>query len=221
VSSNLPISEQFRLTFVSEAGWKDYPSGRRRLWNLKCECGADIVADANHVKRKLIRSCGCLRSDFLRQKNTTHGHSVSAAGNQTPEYMTWSRMIQRCHNPNNKSFGRYGAIGITVCDEWRDSFEAFLAHVGPRPAGKSSIDRIDSRKGYEPGNVRWSDALEQNRNRRSNIRMMYDGRQVCLTEYCELVGLNYDTVSHRLYHLGWPLGRAIEAKDGRKRSAAK
>jgi hypothetical protein len=74
-------------------------------------------------------------------------------------------MMQRCGNPNDKSFSRYGARGIRVCERWR-SFENFLADMGPRPSPTHSIDRIDNALGYEPGNCRWATAAEQNANRR-------------------------------------------------------
>lgn len=75
-------------------------------------------------------------------------------------------MIKRCTNQNSKDYVNYGGRGITVCDEWTDSFEAFYAHVGPVPSLDHSIDRIDNDGNYEPGNVRWASADVQVNNRR-------------------------------------------------------
>lgn len=91
---------------------------------------------------------------------TTHGLS------QTPEYKCWQDMIIRCTNPKSKSYKYYGARGITVCNEWRCSFEAFYRDVGPRPARGLSIERVENARGYEPGNVRWATHSEQMKNRR-------------------------------------------------------
>lgn len=83
----------------------------------------------------------------------------------TPEYHIWYSMIDRCGNPDSKSWKHYGARGITVCERWLD-VRNFVADMGLRPNG-CSLDRIDGSKGYEPGNCRWATELQQQRNRRS------------------------------------------------------
>ncbi len=79
-------------------------------------------------------------------------------------------MKTRCMNPNPDDYANYGGRGITVCDRWRDSFEAFLADMGPRPPDKHSIDRIDVNGNYEPNNCRWATWLEQAQNKRPRKR---------------------------------------------------
>jgi hypothetical protein len=74
-------------------------------------------------------------------------------------------MRQRCENPKATKYPRYGAVGVSVCARWRDSFENFLADMGERPPGRS-LDRIDPAGNYEPGNCRWATPIEQRANRR-------------------------------------------------------
>jgi len=93
-------------------------------------------------------------------KQEKHGKSHS------PEYQAWRDMKYRCYNPNVKSYKYYGARGIKVCDQWRNSFTKFLEDVGERPDKGYSLDRIDNAGNYEPGNVRWETQENQMRNTR-------------------------------------------------------
>jgi hypothetical protein len=81
------------------------------------------------------------------------------------EYVAWSGMKQRCFNPKAYGFIYYGARGISVCERWRNNFEAFLADMGLKPSPEHSLDRIDNDGDYEPGNCRWATPKEQQANR--------------------------------------------------------
>ena len=105
----------------------------------------------------------------------THGMSKS------PEYSSWVAMKKRCYYHKTNDYDRYGGAGITVCSEWRDSFETFYKDLGPRPKG-DSLDRIDGTKGYFPGNVRWATASEQAKNR---IISSYHAKQTVSCLYCK------------------------------------
>jgi hypothetical protein len=65
----------------------------------------------------------------------------------------WKLIQRRCYDPKCDKFKYYGGRGITVCQEWRDSFEVFVSAVGLRPPGLT-IDRIRNDGNYEPGNVK-------------------------------------------------------------------
>lgn len=116
---------------------------------------------------------------------------------RTQLYYVWQSMKQRCHTPTNKSYPRYGGKGITVCEEWRNSFEAFASSVGPRPSGLT-LDRIKSSKGYEPGNVRWATYTQQARNTSRNHLHTIDGITRCLAEWCEVLNEPWTTVKKRV-----------------------
>jgi len=115
----------------------------------------------------------------------------------TPAYTTWKDMIKRCHNPNSTGWKWYGAHGISVCDEWRNSFLSFFNHMGPRPLGHT-LDRIDVHRNYEPGNCRWADAKTQARNRDYAIKFTFDGKSMCIAEWAEFLGIPADRIRNRV-----------------------
>lgn len=84
----------------------------------------------------------------------------------TDEHRIWAGIKTRCFNNKVVEYPRYGGRGITMCDEWRDSFAAFYDHMGKRPSKDHSVDRINNDGDYEPNNVRWATREEQMRNTR-------------------------------------------------------
>jgi hypothetical protein len=129
-------------------------------WLFRCDCGAEKVIPGYRARNRNAASCGCHRREQCGTMSRTHGETHSV------EYTTWTSMTQRCFNPRNRAYKDYGGRGITVCERWRTSFEAFLADMGRRPAPGLSLDRIDNNHGYEPWNCRWATKFEQNNNKR-------------------------------------------------------
>lgn len=137
----------------------------------------------------------------------THGHAGRAAS--SPEYEAWCGLKKRCFNPRTKAFADYGGRGITVCDRWRASFDAFLADMGPKPSPQHSIDRIDADGPYSPENCRWADRETQSKNKRNTVKVELAGASVVLADACKARGLNYQTVYTRIFELGWPVEKAL------------
>jgi hypothetical protein len=126
----------------------------------------------------------------MKTPTIRHGHALRKGF--SPTYISWVGMIQRCFYAKHRHFSRYGGRGITVCERWRQ-FENFLADMGERPTGKS-LDRIDTDRGYEPGNCRWATKNEQMRNTRRAL--MFDGKP--LAQWAEESGVPYQTLKARL-----------------------
>lgn len=127
---------------------------------------------------------------------------------RSPEQRAWIGMRQRCLNPNKREYPHYGGRGITVCKEWLSSFEAFFAHVGPRPSPKHSLDRIDVNGNYEPGNVRWATQKEQIENTRVVRLVTLNGKTQSISAWEREMGLSRGQVRSR-EKAGWNLEQAI------------
>lgn len=128
-------------------------------WKCLCSCGKVVVVRSDALKRQ--KSCGCAFREETRLRLTTHGYGG------TKIYCAWKNMIDRCYNPRNNHYQYYGARGITVCDEWLNSVEAFARDMGLPPSPRHSLDRINNDLGYYKENCRWATATEQSRNRRN------------------------------------------------------
>jgi hypothetical protein len=124
-----------------------------------------------------------------------------------PEYHIWHNMRTRC-TPGWREFHNYGGRGISVCERWANSFEAFYEDMGPRPSENHSIDRIDNDGNYEPGNCRWATRKEQGRNTRFNVMIEYNGAIRCAAEWAEIFRLSTSNILSRL-SLGWSIERAL------------
>lgn len=147
-----------KRTFVAHA---PKGNGGRAMVVVRCDCGTeDTVRLGRWRGESGDQMCRFCRSKKGNQVPRSHGKTY------TTEYRTWKDMKQRCFNPDNAYYDYYAGRGITVCDEWAKSFEAFIAHIGPKPRAGLSLDRIDNDGDYEPGNVRWATQSQQNFNKR-------------------------------------------------------
>lgn len=142
-----------------------YPSGRPKVqWLCRCDCGREVPVQGAELRKGVRGSCGCRARQIAGEACSTHGHTRNKE--VSPEYRSWYSAMQRCNNPNNPQYNGYGGRGIKFCERW-SKFTNFLADMGLKPSPKHSIDRYPNKDGnYEPGNVRWATASEQQRNKR-------------------------------------------------------
>ena len=124
-------------------------------------------------------------------------------------YRVWDGIVQRCCNPKAKNYHNYGGRGISMCQEWRESFPTFeeycLSHGWTNGL---QVDRIDNEKGYFPDNIRFVTQAVNLRNKRTNHIVTYNGETRCMADWCKLLGISDSTVWRRLKS-GWSIEEAF------------
>lgn len=173
----------------------------RSMATYVCHCGVEFITRCGDVTAGKSRSCGCGRMS-VQQSRTKH-----------PLYHTWTGIIDRCFNQQAKQWDDYGGRGISMCAEWRCSFDEFSSYIteaiGPRPSKEYTLDRIDNDKWYEPGNLRWATRLTQNRNQR-RVTKNTDG--IPVIALAERIGVvNPATARARVNEQGWSIERAVSS----------
>lgn len=187
----------------------DGRGNRRACAVCKCDCGNSYDVLVKSLLSGKTRSCGCYQRDWTIAKHTTHGM------NRHPLYTTWCQMRQRCKNPNDSSYHKYGGRGITVCLRW-NSFRTFVSDMGERPTSQHSIDRINNNKGYSPKNCRWATKKEQAHNRRGLRWYSFCGERLIASEWAKRFGITLGTLIEAIDKHGWRV--ALKNADARHAS---
>lgn len=160
--------QRFGRLVVKQRGYKE--NYHNAVWECVCDCGKSTVVAGNHLTCGHVLSCGCLGKEHATAAKVTHG------GSRSRLYGVWASMKTRCYTPSATSYQRYGARGIRVCDEWRESFAAFQkwalenGYDETAPRGVHTIDRIDPYGDYSPTNCRLISISEQQKNKRKRGR---------------------------------------------------
>lgn len=188
-----------KLTVIQETERFVQPSGQKnRAFLCRCDCGNETAVRLAHLVRGRIRSCGCLVGD-------KHGMSF------TKLYNIYRGIKNRCYSKNYAEPQYYQDKGITMCDEWRQSFNEFKAWAYDNGFREGlQIDRIDNSKGYFPRNCRFVTPLQQSNNRSVTIMVSYRGREISLSNLIHQLGKqeHYRAILDRIKR-GWAAERAV------------
>lgn len=180
--------------------------GRRTFWLCLCDCGKEKAINGDALQRGLTSSCGCMASEMISARSTTHGHL--SGYKRSREYRSWSHAKGRCYNPTDHKFPHYGGRGIQMCQEWLNDFSAFFCDMGFSPPG-TSLDRIDVNGNYEPSNCRWATPAMQARNSRQCIYVVFNGTTMTLKEASRAAGVNYKALHFRYRKMKLNINDAI------------
>lgn len=172
------------------------------MWECRCDCGNITTVRGSNLKSGAVKSCGCL----LHTTKPTLKHNMS----HTRLYQIWAAIKRRCNKPYEKSYKNYGGRGIKMCEEWQNSFEAFMEWaMNSGYSDDLTIERIDVDGNYCPDNCTWISKSGQAGNRRSCHYISYNGEVKTLNEWCKEMNLPYKNIHNRITKLGWSFERAI------------
>lgn len=200
-----------RLLIIGIGNHKRRTSGKKiAVVICKCDCGNEKEVQLQALQVGTTKSCGCYKMEINNLPPPKHGLS------RHPLYANWFSMIDRCTNPKNEGYHRYGGRGISVCDEWASSFKKFI-EWGMQNGYKKGLqlDRIDNNGNYSPENCRFVTVKENSKNRRNNLMYSYKGETKMLIDWAEQVGLKYTTLYMRVRSLG-DFAMAIESEMGQR-----
>lgn len=183
--SHIPPGTMYgRLTVIEVL----YGGGAPRC-RVFCPCGTEKTTRLADLRSGRVKSCGCLRNEAVARACATHGNSG------TPAYSAWWNMHSRTSDPNNPEWPNYGERGIAVCLEWQD-FDVFLSDMGQPPNGMQ-LERQDNNLGYSKSNCLWVTPTQNSRNKRNNVLVSFNGREVCIAEAAELTGVSHKALRAR------------------------
>lgn len=164
---------------------------KHTYWLCRCVCGNERSLQTSQLTSNRVTSCGC--------KNTGR---IKIPKDQKRLYSVYGGMLARCYNPSNISYKYYGAKGITVCDEWKNSFFSFAKwSINNNYNDSLSIDRINNSLGYCPSNCRWVTMQEQLANKSNVVLYTHNGETHNLKEWCELLNYSYQKAKDRRKYL--------------------
>ena len=191
-----------RLTVIARYG---STPNKMAIWLCKCDCGNETLVTTCHLNSGATKSCGCYHKERASKANTTHGSS------NTRLYNEWQHMKKRCYTPSYHAYNLYGGRGISVCEEWKSSFEEFQKWAMENGYSESlTLDRIDTNKGYSPDNCRWVDMLVQSNNKRVNKPVSYHGEILNFEQMCRKLNVNTGTIKSRMKSKGISFEDAVD-----------
>jgi len=178
----------------------------------RCECGGTRTTDFKNLKRNPKINCGCTGRKTSTRSKEKHGMRW------TPEYNCWLQIMSRCHNEKSDAYPLYGAVGIHVCERWRNSFADFYADMGDRPTPQHSIDRFPDLNGnYSPGNCVWSSKRDQRLHQKRTIFYEFRGESRPMVEWWEMLNLEKTALYQRIVKRSWSVEESISTPKQWKR----
>lgn len=185
-----------------------------------CDCGVSTLVRLDRLKSGKTKSCGCYARELKNQARADKAQRVAEKTARAVEHVrakraariqharehehedrlrtVWNSMMQRCYNPNDKSFARYGARGITVHPSWH-MFDTFYTDMRDAYTPGLWLERNENDEGYAPGNCTFVTPFAQAVNRCTTLYLVHpSGVEVPLAEVVRKYGLPY-SLAYRVF----------------------
>lgn len=187
-----------RWTVLSRAENNNLGQSR---WLCRCSCGTEKVVLSGSLCNGSSKSCGCIK----KERFETHGKS------NTRLFRILQGMKRRCYYKQDLHYKDYGGRGITVCDEWKDNFQAFYDWAMANGyADDLTIERIDNNGKYEPSNCRWITIQEQQFNKRDNHYIAYKGKTQTIAEWSIELKIPKTRIYNFMKRCNWDLEKVLQ-----------
>ena len=176
-------------------------------------CGLFYCPYCRKKSRKVLaegiwcKSCGCSQHSLKAATNKIHGQTPASL------YRRWVTMKNKCYNPRNKWFNDYGGKGIGVCNEWRESFEAFREWALTNGYRESlALSRKDINSDFTPDNCCFTKAIvtiekrstsKLNRLKAQEIRDLYKEGALSQDQLAQKYGVTPSTISRIICNKAW------------------
>jgi len=113
-----------REHIIKDLGMKQVGKHLQRFALIKCpECGTISERRVRSDSKPHCRACA-MKQIRSKRKCDIHGDSVKTSKYHRL-YNIWRSMIRRCYDVKSNGYVNWGAKGVTVCNEWRESYIEF------------------------------------------------------------------------------------------------
>lgn len=201
------LPSEFDGNFIKEVDPVYRGKRKDRMVELRCVvCSKTFIVSYANSSRTRQKTCSNQCGGVITRKVAAY------RADQHPLYTVWLSLRDRCNNPNNERYSRYGQRGISFSPSFT-SFHGFLSYVETLPgypySGEKklikgiSLDRINPDLGYIEGNLRWADNSTQAANKswkKPNSTSKYIGVVYCKTNKAWIAKLQHKGKVHSLYY---------------------
>ena len=170
---------------------------KKTFFVCRCDCGKEAVIYSQKLKSGHTQSCGCLFMETV----TKHGG--------------WGSRLYRIYKSIQSRCGKQEHYYHVVLDKRWDTFAKFRKdmgasykkHVDKFGEKNTTINRIDSKKGYSVNNCEWATYKKQNNNLSSNVLVTYRGDTRTISYWYQLFK---PEVSHSQFSIRIKRGFSME-----------